>query len=185
MRNYLLRALNFLDGIADRVVCILGAIALSQFPQFVAQYMQRLGGHLDEAKHTLEQYKAEAEILDMTLQEYVREHLEAGSDVFRATGEIIQNLIERVQYLEQSLLALQDASIYNRWFIFIREADWHIAANTWDNFVPGVPTTFEGLLYALVGLLLGWGVYTLLKLAITTPINAIRARKAENTPSSE
>ncbi len=124
-----------------------------------------MGGHLDEARLALGYYKQAAEALNMSLEEYIREHLDSGSAVFESTGEIVQNLVVRVQTLEQSYLALEGASIYNRWFVFFREVDWSIASGTWNNFVPGVPTTAEGLTYALLGLLLGWGVYTALKKA--------------------
>lgn len=161
--------LKFLDGILDRLFSILGAVALSQFPQFYGQYMQRLGGHLDEARLALKQYIAAAEALDLTLEEYIREHLESGSTVFTSSGEVIQNLWDRVQSLESAYQSLQDANIYTRWFVFLQEADWSIAAGTWENFMPGVPTTVEGLTYALTGLLLGWGFYALIKTIAVLP----------------
>jgi hypothetical protein len=172
--------LKFVDGIIDRVVSVIGAIALSQFPQFFGQYMQRLGGHLDEARRALRQYNEAAEAFNMSLEEYIRAHLDSGSVIFESTGEIIQSLVERVQALEQAYRALQDANIYNRWFIFLREVDWSIAAGTWDNFVPGVPTTIEGLVYALAGLLMGWGIYALLKTAIFVPVKAFKQRASKN-----
>jgi BMFP domain-containing protein YqiC len=135
--------------------------------------MQRLGGHLDEARHMLQQYIDAAAALGLSLDVYIREHLESGSEVFTSTGRIIADLVERVQTLEQAYQALQDAGIISRWFVFLREVDWTIAAGTWENFVPGVPTTLEGLIYALTGLLLGWGLYALLKSLIAIPIKAI------------
>ncbi len=171
---------TFLDGIADRIFTVLGAVALSQFPQFYGQYMQRLGGHLDEAKRALDQYIRAAENLNMSLEEYIREHLQSGSDVFVSTGEVIKNLAERVETLEQSYIALQNATIYNRWLVFVQEVDMQIAAGTWSNFMPGVPTTAEGLTYALTGLLLGWGLYTLLKTAVTLPFKALAAKQSKS-----
>ncbi len=170
------RPLSFIDGILDRIISIIGAVAFSQFPQFFGQYMHRLGGHLDEARLFLAQYIAAAEALNLTLEEYIREHLESSSEVFVSSGEVIQSLLERVQSLELSYQALQDATIYNRWFVFLREVDWSIATGTWENFVPGVPTTVEGLTYALAGLLLGWGIYTLLKIIIAAPVKAFKAK---------
>ncbi|MDZ4133573.1 MAG: DUF2937 family protein [Dethiobacteria bacterium] len=168
--------LRLIDGILDRVFSIIGAVAFSQFPQFFGQYMQRLGGHLAEAKRALAQYIAAAEALNLTLEEYIREHLESGSEVFTSSGEVIQGLLERVQTLELSYQALQDATIYNRWLVFLREVDWSIATGTWENFVPGVPTTVEGLTYALAGLLLGWGVYTLFKTLASVPFAAFKTK---------
>lgn len=171
--------LKFVDGIMDRLFSIFGAVALSQFPQFYGQYMQRLGGHLDEARLALNQYVAAAEALGLTLEEYIREHLDSGSTVFVSSGEIIQNLWDRVQNLESAYQALQDANIFTRWFVFLREVDWSIAAGTWENFVPGVPTTLEGLTYALTGLLLGWGFYALVKAGVVLLGKLISGKKSK------
>ncbi len=170
---------KFLDGILDRLFCILGAVALSQFPQFFGQYMQRLGGHLAEARLALAQYEAAAKALGLTLEDYIQEHLDSASPVFVSSGEVIRALLERVQHLELSYQALQDATIYNRWFVFLREVDWSIASGTWENFMPGVPTTFEGLTYALAGLLLGWGIYALIKMAILAAYKALSGKKSK------
>ncbi|MDY6826806.1 MAG: DUF2937 family protein [Bacillota bacterium] len=140
------KPLQFIDGIVDQICSVIGAVALSQFPQFFGQYMQRLGGHLDEAKRALEQYIRAVEALDLTLEEYIREHIQSGSEIFVSSGEIIQGLVERVNSLEQSYQAMEEATIYNRWFVFLREVDWSIASGTWGNFVPGVPTTVEEIL---------------------------------------
>lgn len=175
------RPLQFLDGIADRLSAALGAVALSQFPQFFGQYIQRLGGHRDEAKLALDRYYRAAQELDMTLEEYIQEHLTSASEVFISSGRVIQELLERYQSLQQAYQALQEANIYNRWVVFLREVDWAIAAGTWDDFMPGVPTTVEGLTYALGGLLIGWGLYSLLKLVVTSPFRLLKRSKAAHT----
>jgi hypothetical protein len=179
--------LKFVDGLLDRIISIIGAVAFSQFPQFFGQYMQRLGGHLAEAKWALAQYIAAAEALNLTLEEYIKEHLESGSEVFVSSGKVIQDLLERVQTLELSYQALQDATIYNQWLVFLREVDWSIATGTWENFMPGVPTTVEGLTYALAGLLLGWGVYSLFKMTIAAPVIALKLKgsKGDHTNYSD
>ena len=169
MQNILRKPLRAIDGVIDRLFAALGAVALSQFPQFYGQYMQRLGGHLDEAERAIGQYIKAAADLNLTLEEYISEHLSSASEIFVSSGKVIQELLERYNSLEKSYLALQDADIFNRWFIFLREVDWTIAAGTWNNFMPGVPTTIEGLTYALIGLLLGWGLYALLKAVISAP----------------
>ncbi len=168
---------KFIDGLVDRLSAVIGAVALSQFPQFYGQYIQRLGGHLDEARLMLDQYKKTAASLSLTLDQYIKEHLESGSEVFVSTGEVINALAERYETLEKAYLALQDANIYNRWVVFLREVDWSIAAGTWENFVPGIPTTAEGLIYAMCGLLLGWALYSGLK---SIPVLFISHNKRSN-----
>jgi hypothetical protein len=48
-------------------------------------------------------------------------------------------------------MALREASWWARPFVFLRHADTAIAQATWQVFKPAVPTTLEGLVYALVG----------------------------------
>lgn len=177
MSKLLRKPIILIDGILDRISAVLGAVALSQFPQFYGQYLQRLGGHLDEARRTLEQYRQAAAAFDLTLEEYIQIHIDSESEIFESSGVVIQGLLERFEALQSSYLALQDANIFNRWFIFIREVDWSIAAGTWQNFVPGVPTTTEGLVYALTGLLVGWGIYYLLKTAVVSIGGAIKGKE--------
>jgi len=98
--------------------------------------------------------------------------LNATSDIFVSSGKVIENLVNRYFELEQSYLALADSNIFTRWFVFLKEVDWEIAVGTWNNFVPGVPTTMEGLVYAIAGLLAGWGVYTGLKTICTYPFRS-------------
>jgi hypothetical protein len=168
----MLKPFKFLDNIADRVCAALGAVGLSQFPQFYGQYMQRLGGHLDEARGAYEQYVKAAADAGLSIEDYILEHLNSTSEVFRSSGRVIENLVIRFYELEQSYNALEGANIYNRWFVFLKEVDWSIAAGTWDSFVPGVPTTIEGLVYALAGLLVGWGIYALIKTVVSYPFKA-------------
>ena len=168
---------KFLDGIADRVVAALGAVALSQFPQYYGQYLQRLGGHLDEARRTLELYSRAAAELNLTLEEYIMEHLYSGSEIFISSGEVMQELVERYEALQNAYLALQDANIYTRWLVFLREVDWSIASATWENFMPGVPTTMEGLAYAFTGLLVGWGLYALVKSLLALPFSSTSKKR--------
>lgn len=151
--------LDIISGIFDRLFGLLGALILSQFPQFYGQYMQRLGGHLKEAEITLQRYINAARSLGLSLQEYVDHHLVSEDRIYTSSGEVIGEVVERYQFLEDSFQVLSNASPFNRWILFIRQADWSIAQHTWQEFTPGVPTTLEGIIYALVGLFVGWGLY--------------------------
>lgn len=46
MTNYFTRKI---DNIGSIAAGLSGAAVMGQFPQFIAQYVQRLGGHIDEA----------------------------------------------------------------------------------------------------------------------------------------
>ena len=67
--------------------------------------------------------------------------------------------ITRVDTLETAQSAIQHASLWTRPFVFLRHLDPAIARATWGIFQPAVPTTLEGLVYALLGMLVLLGVY--------------------------
>jgi len=161
LKKLLRYPLRFLSGLLDRLAALLGATLLAQFPQFYGQYLQRLGGHIDELRRTLSAYEQAAATLGLSLDQYIEEHLAADSQVIASSGEIIADLAARLWQLEEALQALVSATPLTRWFVFIRHADWSIARQCWHSFTPGLPTTPEGLVYAGVGLLLGWFLYSL------------------------
>jgi len=156
------------------VAALLGATLLAQFPQFYGQYLQRLGGHIDELRRTLSVYEQAAAALGLSLEQYIEEHLAADSQVITSSGEIIADLAERLWQLEESLQALLSATPLTRWIVFIRHADWAMARQCWHSFTPGLPTTPEGLVYAGVGLLMGWFLYALAR-ALLSP--ALKGKK--------
>ena len=154
---------RFLNDLLDRIFALVGAVLLAQFPQYFGQYLQRLGGHLEELRLQVAEYEKAAAALGLSLTAYIEEHLQARSEVFLSTGQVIVKLIDRLERMEAAFAALRDASLFNRWWVFTAQADWTIAKQTWNDFTAGVPTTGEGLLYAGAGLLLGWGLFLLLK----------------------
>lgn len=152
--------LRMVNGFLDRACTLAGAVLLAQFPQFYAQYIQRLAGHIDEARRTIALYEKTAAELGLSLEQYIEQHLASDSAVFASTGRVIASLLERLHNLEHSFSALLEAAPLHRWWIFLQEGEWTMVIQTWRDFTPGIPTTIEGLLYASAGLLLGWGGYT-------------------------
>ncbi len=182
MRNLLLYPLQLLQGFLDRASALAGAVLLAQFPQYYGQYLQRLGGHLDEARHTMELYEETAASLGFTLEQYIEHHLVSDSAVFVSTGQAIASLLERLHRLECSFSALLEAGPLFRWWVFLKEAEWSIALQARRGFTPGIPTTAEGLLYAAAGLLLGWGCYSSGKILITRLIRLLKKRRLQASP---
>ncbi|HPU00810.1 MAG: DUF2937 family protein [Firmicutes bacterium] len=161
MRQLLAYPMRLLNGFLDRAFALAGALLLAQFPQFYSQYIQRLGGHLDEARRTVDLYSKNAALLGLTLEQYIEHHLGSKSEVFVSTGRIIVSLLERLQRLESSFAALVEAPPWMRPWVFLKEVQLPIAAQAWRDFTPGIPTTMEGFIYAAAGLLLGWSCYSL------------------------
>ncbi|NLW59189.1 MAG: DUF2937 family protein [Firmicutes bacterium] len=154
---------RLLNGLIDRTIAVLGAVGFAQFPQFFAQYLQRLGGHLAEAQFMLVRYELTAEYFNMTLEEYIATHLQSGHDIFTSSGQLIAELVDRIKTLENSFLALSNATVYTRWWVFLQEFDLQIVKETWSTYTPGIPTTIEGLIYGACGLIVAWLAYNMAK----------------------
>lgn len=143
----------------DRVLCVVGAVAFSQAPEFMQQYLQRLGGHLDEARRTLGQYREIARQAGLTLDAYIARTNANPDAAVAKLGGVMEGAVVRVQELAAAQSALLDASMFGRPFAFLRHFDAHIGQSAWAIFKPAVPTTTEGVLYAVAGAAAALGFY--------------------------
>ena len=147
------------DGLLDRVLCVLGTVAFSQVPEFMQQYLQRLGGHLDEARRQLAQFRQVAEQSGLTLDRLITQTGTNSDPAVARLGGVMTDAVSRVEELQSAQVALQSASVWERPFVFMRNMDSDIARATWAIFKPAVPTTVEGLVYALLGMFVLLTVY--------------------------
>lgn len=90
---------KYVSDKADKVGMIassvLGAGALGQFPQYLAQYAQRVGGHVDEAR-----YIAQTEAMPKLLER--AETLEAGLERIMSAGSL-EKLVAFARHAEWSI----------------------------------------------------------------------------------
>ncbi len=164
----------------DRVLCLLGAVAFCQLPEFIQQYLQRLGGHLDEARRQLAQFEAVAAQAKLTLPQFIDRTASNADDAVARLAGVMQSAVERVAELTSAEAALRNASILEKPFVFFAHLDRSIASAALDVYQPAVPTTLEGLLYAAVGMVVILGVY---HGCVRYPIAAVvRRRSAQRAP---
>jgi hypothetical protein len=158
-KKLLFAPVRFLDSLMDRICAVLGALFAAQFPQYLVLYLQRLGGHVDEARMNLDRYREIAKDTGLSLYQYIQ-HLLASADpaVFK-TGQKVGADFERYNQLANALRELQGAPAYKKFFIFLKDMDFSIARNTLANFTPGLPLTVEGAAYAAIGVVLGMAAY--------------------------
>jgi hypothetical protein len=163
------------ERLLDRILCVVGAVVFSQAPEFMQQYIQRLEGHLDEARLTLGKFREAAAQSGMTLTQLVAGAGQNPDPSMRKVGGVIQGAVERVDELSAADAALRGASIWTRPFVFAGHIDWGIARATWAIYRPAVPTTAEGFLYAGLGICIALALYYG---AVRAPIAAHFRRKA-------
>jgi hypothetical protein len=164
------------EGFLDRLLCVVGAVLFSQLPEFIQQYLQRLGGHLDEARHQLEQFREAAAKSNLTLDQLIARTLGSAEPTVARLGGIMRETVARVDALAAADAAIRQASIFARPFVFLRHLDFSIAQATWSIFKPAVPTTLEGLVYAAGGVLLALAFY---HGGVKAPVRRALRRRAE------
>jgi len=170
--------LGLSDGLIDRLLCVLGVLVFSQGPEFIQQYLQRLGGHLDEARRQLAQFRDVAAQSGLTLDRLIAQTSANADTAVANLGGVMSASVERVAELESAQAAIQNASIWSKPFVFLRHVDPSIAQATWDIYRPAVPTTAEGIVYALLGMFVFLSLYHgLIRFPIT---RAARLRRASS-----
>ncbi|MEN9840402.1 MAG: hypothetical protein RL376_202 [Verrucomicrobiota bacterium] len=157
----------------DRILCVVGAVSLSQAPEFFQQYLQRLGGHLGEARLVLARYEAVARESGLTLAQLVAETRAQVSVPVAKLGTLIVEAQARVEALTSAEHALREASLWTRPFVFIFQHDAEIVRGTWAAFKPAMPVTVEGAVYAGVGMVLALLAY---QFGVVWPCRALGRR---------
>ena len=137
------------------LAAILGAAGTAQFPEFYRQYLQRLGGRLDQTHDDLQRLLADAQALGRSLEAYLEELMASGSEVARQTAARELARIDQAETLQQAYYALREATPLERPVVLARHLDPAIAESTLEAFQPAMPVSPEGFVYAGVGMLLG------------------------------
>ena len=131
-----------------------GAVGFSQFPEFSQQYLQRLGGTVDELQRVVAQFDADAQALDLTRDEAISQ-LSQGGAFGAARADSMTENFQRLSQLTNDLAALQGAGPFTRASLLPHLTDPALVERTWDDFKPAVPLTFEGGSFAALGFGLG------------------------------
>lgn len=167
------------ERLLDRVLCVVGAVLFSQLPEFMQQYLQRLEGHLDEARLAVSRFADAAAKSGMSLDQLVAGASTNPDPSMGRLGGVIRGAVARVGDLAAADDALRHASVWTRPFVFIAHVDAGIARATLAIYKPAVPTTAEGLLYAGLGMVL---VLALYHLAVRGPI--VRRLQKKSAPGA-
>jgi len=160
--------------LADGIGAVAGAASLSQFPAFYVQYVQRLGGRLDQASVQRDRILAAARDHAITAGEYVRRLLDNADSVVRSEGHNASAALADADRLRAVHDALANAALLDRPLVFVRNFDAELARATFDRFVPAVPLSPEGLAYAAIGMVLGLILVAVAEWALVSPFRTRR-----------
>lgn len=141
---------------------LLGGVIASQVPEFTQQYAQRLGGALDEMRRVVGRFDADAARAGQSRSGAIGKMTADADPFIRDRGSAARDDVSRLDRLERQRAALADAGgPLARLGIIASEPDLDLGWSTYVAYRPAVPTTEEGMLTAIVGFLLGWGVFRL------------------------
>lgn len=162
----LVRALALATGLT-------GAAGVSQFPEFSQQYMQRLGGAVDELQRVVDAFDADAASLDLSRAEALEELADGGA-MGAARAETMQRTMERHARLSGDLAEMQGLGPFSRARYAARFTDPELAGRVWENYKPAMPVTFEGAIFAGLGFLGGLALFSALIWLIRLPFSLFR-----------
>ncbi len=140
---------------------LVGAGLFAQFPAFYRQYLQNLGGRLDQAETQEARVRMAAQRAGLDLEAYLARFAESGEIVFREGGRVAVASLADAERLRAAVAALAEADPITRPAQFLIHLDPAAAAATAERFDPALPLTPEGLAYAAVGFLAGAAVLRL------------------------
>ncbi|WP_136443010.1 DUF2937 family protein [Pacificoceanicola onchidii] len=144
----ILRTLALAGGVS-------GAAAFSQFPEYSQQYMQRLGGAVDELSRQVTRYETDAEKVGLTLDELLVRLGEEGP-LSEKQADNMRSDIARHDRLSADLATLQGAGPFMRAKLATHLGDRDIAERAMSTYKPAAPVTFEGAVFAGSGFVAGW-----------------------------
>lgn len=150
---------KFIGWLFDRLSVVAGAWIGSQIPQFFQQYIQRLGGHIDELSYLKSQLNLYAGRSHKNLAQYTQKFLSEPDADFHLQGQFIQDIISRLDRLSNSLHSLLNSTDWNRLYRFFSEMDTETAKATLRSFQPGFSMSLEGVVYTGLGIILGYALY--------------------------
>lgn len=184
MRNFF----RFLDSVLDRIFAILGFLFFAQGPEFIQQYIQRLGGHIDELVVQINKIKEMAEFSGKSIQQYIEKFKSSSDTDFAGQGSFMQDILERHQSFQQVLTQLSEKNPFLKPYYFVKNLDMQVARETFNSFVPGISFTLEGIIYGIIGIFFGVALYKMIKEIIKFPFVLISLpfrRKPKPKPVAE
>ncbi len=133
---------------------VAGAVALSQFPEFSQQYVQRLSGAVDELRAVTIAFDSAARIGGLSREGALGEL--RGSEFGDRFSDDMRGRIHRYERLNADYQALASAAPLQRLSRAWHIRDAELVSRTWEDFRPAVPVTTEGLTFAGIGYAGGW-----------------------------
>jgi len=145
-----------MTGIVKIAGGLLVGAGLSQFPEYSQQYVQRMGGALDELTTVVTDFDISAKATGYSRKEALA--VMTDDDFLVARQADMKRTFKRFEKLSADYSRLKNANAFSRLAYVARMRDGDIANGTAQDFKPAVPLTIEGLGFVGIGFLFGYGL---------------------------
>lgn len=143
----------------SKLVNIIGGVglglSLSQFPEYSQQYVQRLGGAVDELNIVVKDFDATAKRTNQSREEALASM--QGTEFLEGRQSDMTRTINRHENLNDSYNVLRNAGAFERLAYVNRFGDGQITSRAWEDFQPAVPLSIEALGLLFGGYVFGYG----------------------------
>ena len=156
---------------------ILGAAALSQYPEFSQQYLQRLAGQVDALTIVVDDFEASAMEAGLTRTEALEEM--TGTTFLAQHQTDLRRTFRRHAVLSDNLATLRAATPLERILMPQRMTDPATFAATWGDYRPAMPLTVAGVAAGGIGFALGW---LLSRALLALMLSPLRRRRTARRP---
>ena len=137
------------------LIATISGLGSAQFPAFFLQYLQRLGGRLDQVRADVERLRQDAAKTGYSLETYIRELGSSDNPIAQAAAQREAERLENLAALSQAYDSLSAANSWERPALFARHFDRAVAEDTLTIFQPALQLTPEAAIYAGFGIVLG------------------------------
>ncbi len=138
---------NLLDKLFFASCLLLGI----QIPNFIIQYQQNISAHYQEVASQLQQYQFIADrFYAGNIQELLLGHRTNAVAAIRAEAQVISDLIQRNEYLQREVSALQEKGLVAQLLHLAEHLDVKLANEVLLNYSISVPLNSEAIIVGLV-----------------------------------
>ena len=134
---------------------LLFGLAMTQLPEYVEQYRQRLGGAIDELAMIVARFDSDSQQLGLTQQGGI-DRLEANKDSFvRQRGTQMTEVVSRLQRLTETQKQMQGDGPVGRLSTLATHYDPMVASRAYQSFQPAIPVSAEAIILGVLGFVFG------------------------------
>ncbi len=133
----------------------LGAVALSQFPEFAQQYKQHLAGGIGELQEVVSQFDEDAKGQGLTRETALETLKKSAEELPRERGQSMNIVIDRYEGLVEQWANINNSEPVFHPYHILKNPDPKIVSGTWKIYKPAVPIVAEAAVWAGIGAFFG------------------------------